>query len=193
MQLHKLQMVAAHLLRELRDAAFTDVGVATSVAARRRSTQAGFADALKRFFDDDGGFVNSMLQWSLQRPEHVMKATPTALLTSLFALLRAAAARVMEFNDGGGVVTVAGDALGAYAAKSLVHAVVWSFGGPLSLVARTALCKELSAVTAVPLPQLCDGESILDYEVRCHVFFFVFLPHVAVCVFCFLPFVCGFI
>ncbi|KAJ1950138.1 dynein heavy chain, partial [Linderina macrospora] len=99
--------------------------------------------------------------------EHIMDFTVSRVLSTLFTLLNKAVSTVIEYNSQHPDFPLAPDAIDAYLAKRLVVAVVWSFTGDSSLVARKDMSEFVRGATTIDLPALsgtAGDESIIDYD-----------------------------
>lgn len=83
-------------------------------------------------------------------------------LNSLFALLSAAIAQVREFNLHHPAAALAPSVLEKVLGKQTLLAVVWAFGGSLTLEQREEFATWVAGTTTVAVP---GGGGLLDYEV----------------------------
>lgn len=116
--------------------------------------------------DDSANFLLTALDWSSRQP-HIMPLSPHRALMSLFSLFKGAIAKVIDYDDNHADFPLSDKQLESYLSRYLVFAVLWSFGGSLSLRDRLRFCDELIAICppSLPLPEPIKG-ALLDWEVR---------------------------
>lgn len=113
----------------------------------------------------EGSFVQKALAY-VEQQTHVMSFTRMGVLTSMSALLKGGIGKVMEHNDNPNNYPIQGDALTQLITRYLVYAVLWGFGGSMSLKQRIEFCRQLHALTSIPLPEHSADSPLLDYYVK---------------------------
>ena len=172
------------LLTRLRSEQMSHANLKPSVYARWRHVQERAADVIAQLTgftvisrtpattataastDDSANFLLSALDWSSRQP-HIMPLSPHRALMSLFSLFKGAIAKVIDYDDNHADFPLSDKQLEAYLSRYLVFAVLWSFGGSLSLRDRLRFCDELISICppSLPLPEPMKG-ALLDWEVR---------------------------
>ena len=172
------------LLTRLKSESMSHANLKPSVYARWRHVQERSADIIAQLTgftaisrtptdtptavsaDDSANFLLAALDWSTRQP-HIMPLSPHRALMSLFSLFKGAIAKVIDYDDNHADFPLSDKQLEAYLSRYLVFAVLWSFGGSLSLRDRLRFCDELISICppSLPLPEQMKG-ALLDWEVR---------------------------
>lgn len=156
------EMICSHELKQIKFGNMED----EVVVGKKELTRGLCVDFLQPYFEL-GGVVLQTLEISAQK-EHVMTFTNIRCLTSLFALLRKGISVVTEYNELHEEFPLSEDVIRSYITRYLMFAMVWSFGGDMSLNVRMGFCHELSDLqTTIPMPHGLGGDvTLLDFEVR---------------------------
>ena len=178
-------MVVQGLMTRLRGEALAHASLKPSVYARWRHVQEHCVDLIAALIgfhpitrtppappttsaaEEGTGFLLAALDWASHQP-HIMPLSVARALMALFSLLKGAIARVIDYDDNHADFPLSDAQLEAYLSRYLVFAVLWAFGGSLSLANRLRFCEELVAICppSLPLPGKGAGGSLLDWEVR---------------------------
>jgi dynein heavy chain 1 len=167
------KMIMSNMLARVRNEQLTPVHLAPSLVSRWKNVQEKAIDILEPYFGLDekergdtreDSFVHRALAYCKNQP-HIMEFTRIRAINALISLIKAAIAKVMEYNDNHAEIPLSDTVLKSYFSRYLVFAVLWSFGGSLSLKDRLIFCQELAALAQVPLP---DNKKLplIDYEVK---------------------------
>jgi len=165
-----VHMLLSHHMAKLRSLPITSISLQASVYNRWKHVQAQCVDILVPYFGLDpnnqkgDNFVYRALDWVMRQP-HIMDFAAPRVLAAMFSLLKGAIGKVMEYNDNHADFPLDGPTTESFVSKYMVFALLWSFGGSLSLKSRLAFCDELQAISPVSLPDPSQGP-VLDFEVR---------------------------
>ena len=132
------------------------------------------ASHISSYFESDG-LVARMLTKSIDT-SHVMEATRSRLIMTLFSLISRGADLVAEYNESHPDFPMKDTQVQTFMQKWLLFSILWGFGGSMHLDKRLAFAVDLAQATTIPLPADCgsgrrsnDGEepvTLLDFEVR---------------------------
>jgi dynein heavy chain 1, cytosolic len=133
-----LDMILNHHLKKYRqESLFTDLGVTISSEVMKQ-TQNMFADAIASKYTAAPGIIGTALEFALQQP-HIMEATASRLLNTLFALVTRGILLALEYNDNHLDFPMSLSHMQQYSMKWLLYSMLWAFGGSMSHERRSAL------------------------------------------------------
>jgi dynein heavy chain 1 len=121
------------------------------------------ANVLQPFFEV-GNLVSSALDYAATI-EHIMDFTVTRALNTLFSLLNKTARNVIDYNNSHPDFPLNAEVLERYVSKRMLVSVIWAFSGDSRLELRAQLGEFLRNQTAVDLPPMGAGSSLIDYDV----------------------------
>ena len=140
-----------------------------SVYARWKTTQAQAAQSIKKFFvAGEGGDETDTIRLALhsieQNIEHVMEFSASRALMTMFCLVKAGIAKIIDYNDNHMDYPLPIEKVTKFMEKTLLYAILWGFSGDLSLEGRYAFGKDFVKFTKVEMPR--GHEPLIEYEVR---------------------------
>ena len=127
-------------------------------------TQRSIARVLEPFFRG-GGVVEEALGFATSI-DHIMDFTSIRALNTLFSLLNKTSRNVVEYNIQHPDFPLAAEKVEEYVTKRFLIATIWAFCGDAKLDIRAQMGEFLRGRTAVDLPNLSPGSSLLDFDVH---------------------------
>ena len=120
-------------------------------------------DAIRPFFEG-GNMVEQALDISGQY-NHVMDFSKIRVVESMFALVRKGISNILDYNENHSEFPMSDDQIFTYMSKWLVIAMIWGFGGSLSLGNRSEFSNKLATLTRdIDFP-FDNSYALIDYEV----------------------------
>lgn len=127
-------------------------------------TQKAIASILEPFFAEDG-LVTAALEYA-DGLEHIMDFTVARALNTLFSLINKSVRNVLEYNNQHPDFPLASERVEQYVQKRMLISLIWAFSGDAKLDLRAEMGEFLRKGTAIDLPPLPPGSSLLDYDVQ---------------------------
>jgi dynein heavy chain 1, cytosolic len=127
-------------------------------------TQKEIAIIFERYFAD-GELVSAALQFA-ESIEHIMDFTTTRALNTLFSLLNKIVRNIIEYNFQHSDFPLPPERVEQYVIKRLLVSIIWAFSGDAKLELRAEMGDFLRKQTAIDLPPLPPGSSLLDYDIQ---------------------------
>ncbi|KAH8834765.1 dynein heavy chain protein 1 [Flagelloscypha sp. PMI_526] len=128
------------------------------------ATQKQIATVLEGYFQPNE-LVDSALEFA-STIEHIMDFTVTRALNTLFSLLNKTVRNVIEYNIQHSDFPLSAEKVEQYVNKRLLVSIIWAFSGDAKLDLRAEMGEHLSKQTAIDLPPMAPGASLLDYDVQ---------------------------
>ena len=127
-------------------------------------TQRQVASILEPFFGSDGLVIDALDYAS--SIEHIMDFTATRANTTLFSLVNKTVRNIIEYNNQHSDFPLSAEKVEQYVTKRLLINIIWAFAGDAKLELRADMGEHLRKQTAVDLPLLTSGGSLIDYDVQ---------------------------
>mmetsp|Transcript_1490 Transcript_1490/g.2131 ORF Transcript_1490/g.2131 Transcript_1490/m.2131 type:complete len:4632 (-) Transcript_1490:106-14001(-) len=103
-----------------------------------------------------------------KKQSHIMPFQRMRVMGTLFSLLSGGISRIMTYNDTNSGFPLDDSKIESFMQKYIVMAVVWAFGGSMSLSDRTKFCEEMHSFTNVKLPNIegkMNAGPLIDFNV----------------------------
>ena len=127
-------------------------------------TQRSIARVLEPFFQA-GGVIEGALEFATS-VDHIMEFTSIRALNTLFSLLNKTTRNVVEYDIQHPDFPLSAEKVEEYVTKRFLIATIWAFCGDAKLDIRAQMGEFLRGRTAVDLPNLSSGSSLLDFDVH---------------------------
>ncbi|KAF9072690.1 dynein [Rhodocollybia butyracea] len=135
-----------------------------TAASAALETQKQVASILAQYFAE-GDLVSSALAFA-ESIEHIMDFTTTRALNTLFSLINKTVRNIIEYNFQHPDFPLPPERVEQYVTKRLLVSIVWAFSGDAKLDLRAEMGNFLRGQTAIDLPPVLPGSSLIDYDVQ---------------------------
>ncbi len=132
--------------------------VKESVIPPGLKVQRDVADVLQKFFEEEG-LVEKCLAHTATK-EHIMDLTRLRVLESMFSLMNKGVNNIIEYNQTHPDFPLPIDILEKYVSNRLCYAIMWGFGGSLSLAERENFGRFIMGLATTSMPDI-SGPSLL--------------------------------
>jgi len=170
-----MNMVCSNLLRTLRDEPIRSVADAVyrrwtsvqrkccnTIKSEMRITQMEDEKDLSTLSDAPSPYIDPIFEYC-SKQSHIMPFQRMRVMGTLFSLLAGGIAKVMVYNDAHPDFPLTDGQMENFMKKYVVMAVVWAFGGSMSLRDRSEFCNEMKGLVNTPIP---GDAPLIDYDVE---------------------------